>query len=61
MVGSVSERGSITVPFIAKLLIPVVAGALSGGVAMFGVVWSQTKAPDTNPASTPILTYGDNA
>ncbi len=48
-------------PFVAKLLIPVVAGALTGSLAMFGVVWSQTKAPDTNPASTPILTYGDDA
>ena len=61
MIVSAAERGSITVPFVAKLLIPVVAGVLSGSIAMYGVVWSQTKTPDTNPAKTPILTYGDEA
>lgn len=48
-------------PFVAKLFIPVLTGVLSGALVMFGIVWSQTKAPETNPASTPILTYGDEA
>ncbi len=42
-----------------KLLAPVLAGGLAGAVTMYGVVSSQTSAPDTNPANQQILTYGD--
>jgi len=49
------------VPLLWRLLVPAIAGGLAGGVAMFGLVYSQTQAPDTNPASTPILTYGDQS
>lgn len=48
-------------PFLLKLLAPVIGGALAGSVAMYGLVWSQTQAPDTNPASQPILVYGDQS
>ncbi|MCW2851193.1 MAG: hypothetical protein JWM84_857 [Nocardioides sp.] len=51
----------MNLPFVAKLAIPLIAGGLTGSIAMAGVVYTQTKAPDTNPASTPILTYGDEA
>ena len=46
-------------PFLLKLLIPVIAGAFAGGIAMVAVVQSQTQPPDQNPASQEILEYGD--
>ncbi|GAA1769974.1 hypothetical protein GCM10009795_015140 [Nocardioides hankookensis] len=39
---------------------PVVAGGLLAFLASFGVVYSQTSAPSTNPADKAILTYGTN-
>lgn len=44
---------------VLKLLIAPLIGVLLGLLAMFGLVYSQTQAPETNPASQPILTYGD--
>lgn len=48
-------------PLLLKFMLPVIAGGLSASVAMYGLVWSQTKAPDTNPASQPIMVYGDQS
>lgn len=45
--------------FFFRLLIAPVIGLLLGLFAMWGLVYSQTSAPDTNPASQPILTYGN--
>lgn len=42
-----------------KLLVAPFIGVLLGLFAMFGLVYSQTQAPATNPASQPVLTYGD--
>ena len=36
-----------------------VAGGVVGSLGMVGLVWSQTQAPETNPASQPALVYGD--
>lgn len=44
--------------YLRNLLAPLV-GALLAFLVMFGLVWSQTQTPDQNPASQPILTYGD--
>jgi hypothetical protein len=44
---------------VLKLLVAPLVGVLLGLLAMFGLVYSQTQAPETNPASQPILTYGD--
>lgn len=44
---------------LLKLLIAPLIGVLLGLLAMFGLVYSQTQAPETNPASQPILSYGD--
>ena len=38
----------------------VVGALLATGVSL-GLVYSQTKAPGTNPANEPILTYGQPA
>lgn len=46
-------------PVFMKLLLAPLIGAGLGGLVMGGLVWSQTQAPDKNPASQPILTYGD--
>lgn len=46
-------------PFVIKMVVPVLTGGLIGFVAMFGLVYSQTRPPATNPASTPVLTYGN--
>ena len=46
-------------PLVTKILVSAVAGAFAASATMFGLVYSQTAAPDKNPASEPILTYGD--
>ena len=43
----------------AKLLAPLIAGAALGTVTMFGLVYSQTQAPSSNPAEQQVLVYGD--
>jgi hypothetical protein len=47
------------VPRILLALLPAVAGGVVGSLGMVGLVWSQTQAPETNPASQPALVYGD--
>jgi hypothetical protein len=49
------------VPLLLKLLLPAVAGALSATVAVVGLVYTQSQAPDKNPASQPVLVYGDQS
>ncbi len=47
---------------MGKLISAVVAGllgALLAGTAVWGVVDSATKAPSKNPASAPIVSYGN--
>lgn len=44
---------------LTKVVGPIVAGAILAAVALFGLVSSQTAPPSANPASQPILTYGD--
>jgi hypothetical protein len=47
---------------VGKLISAVVAaivGALLAGTAVWGVVDSATKAPKKNPASAPIVVYGN--
>lgn len=44
---------------VLKLLAAPLIGVLLGLLAMFGLVYSQTQAPETNPASQPVLSYGD--
>lgn len=46
-------------PKFVLLLLPPVVGGLIGSFAMVGLVWSQTQVPETNPATQPVLTYGD--
>jgi len=43
---------------LLKTLLPAIVGAILATLVMFGLVWSQTKAPDTNPASHPVISYG---
>lgn len=45
-------------PKIVMVLLPAVVGGVLGSFVMFGLVWSQTQAPESNPASQPVLTYG---
>jgi hypothetical protein len=56
-------RGSSVVPFttsaVLKLLVAPLVGALLGTMVMWGLVYSQTRPPATNPVSEPVLTYGD--
>lgn len=46
-------------PAALKLILPPLTGAFLAFLVMFGLIWSQTQAPSTNPASQPVLTYGD--
>lgn len=58
--GSKQGEGG-AVPLLLKFLVPAIAGGLTASVTMYGLVYSQTQAPDTNPASQPILVYGDQS
>ena len=46
-------------------MIPAIAATVVGAIlatgVSFGLVYTQTKAPGTNPADEPILTYGQPA
>lgn len=47
---------------VGKLISAVIAGvlgALLAGTAVWGVVSSATQAPKHNPASAPIVSYGN--
>jgi hypothetical protein len=44
---------------VLKVLAAPIVGAVLGVCVMVGLVWSQTQPPESNPASQPILTYGD--
>jgi hypothetical protein len=45
---------------IAAIVSALVGAVLAASVSL-GLVYSQTKAPSTNPANEPILTYGQPA
>lgn len=49
----------ISVPLILKTLLAPIVGAVFAFLVMFGLVWSQTQAPEQNPASQPVIEYGD--
>jgi hypothetical protein len=44
---------------VAKVVGPILAGAVLAGVALFALVAMQTAPPTSNPASQALLTYGD--
>lgn len=44
-----------------KLLAPVFIGGATAAAVTFGAVQVQTSPPDSNPASTEIITYGDQS
>jgi len=44
---------------IIGLVLSAVVGAVLAGVAVTGVVSSNTAAPQHNPASAPIVNYGN--
>ena len=46
---------------LLKIALPLAAGALTAGVANFAVIQSQSQTPDVNPASQPVLVYGDQS
>lgn len=48
-----------TTSAVLKLLVAPLVGALLGTMVMWGLVYSQTRPPATNPVSEPVLTYGD--
>lgn len=45
---------------LGVVVAPAAAGALLALLATYGLVFSQTSAPSTNPAEKPIITYGTN-
>jgi hypothetical protein len=45
---------------LGAVIAPAAAGGLLAVVATYGLIFSQTSAPSTNPAEKPIITYGTN-
>jgi hypothetical protein len=41
-----------------RAIVPPVIGAILAVAVSFGLVYASNKAPSTNPAKQPILTYG---
>ena len=46
---------------LIRVLVPAIVGVVLAAGASFGLVYSQTKAPSTNPSDAQILTYGTPA
>lgn len=46
---------------MVRLVVPTVVGVVLAAVVALLLVWMQTKAPSTNPAEAPILSYGQPA
>ena len=46
-------------PILIKSVIALVAGGVLGSAAMGGLIVSQTQAPEKNPASQELFSYGD--
>jgi hypothetical protein len=44
---------------VTTIVLPTAVGALLAGGVLGGLVYSQTQAPETNPASQEILVYGN--
>jgi len=44
---------------VTGIVVPTAVGALLAGSVLGGLVYSQTQAPNKNPASQQILVYGD--
>ncbi|UFN44856.1 hypothetical protein [Nocardioides okcheonensis] len=55
---STGTSGSALGGFIAMFL-PILIGCILAAIGLFSLVYSQTTAPDKNPASQQILVYGD--
>ena len=53
------ETVPLTAATVLKIFIAPLIGAGLALMVMVGLVSSQTSAPSTNPASEPVLTYGD--
>jgi hypothetical protein len=53
-------RGEDGASVLVAVIAPAAAGGLLALVATYGLVFSQTSAPSTNPAEKPIITYGTN-
>lgn len=43
----------------AKIFLPAAVGGVLALFVMVGLVWSQTQPPAVNPASQPVLVYGE--
>jgi hypothetical protein len=41
-----------------RAIVPPVVGAILALLLSLGLVYASTKAPSTNPANKPILSYG---
>ena len=57
--GGAAAGGSSAAGIVTSIVLPVAVGALLAAGALGGLVYSQTQAPETNPASQEILVYGD--
>jgi hypothetical protein len=51
--------GMTFIGVFTAVLLPVIIGALLAAFGLFALVYSQTQAPETNPASQEILVYGE--
>ena len=46
---------------LLRIALPATAGALAALLVNFGLIQSQTQTPNINPASQPVLVYGDQS
>ena len=53
------NAGSSAGGILTGIVLPAAVGALLAGGVLGGLGYSQTQAPETNPASQEVLVYGD--
>ena len=53
------NAGSSAGGILTGIVLPAAVGALLAGGVLGGLVYSQTQAPETTPASQEVLVYGD--
>jgi hypothetical protein len=53
-------RGEDGASVLGLVVAPAAAGGVLALLVSYGLVFSQTSAPSSNPAEKPIITYGTN-
>lgn len=54
------NRGEDGAGVLGLVVAPAAAGGVLALIVSYGLIFSQTSAPSSNPAEKPIISYGAN-